>query len=320
VAALFRNMHTIKGNARTFEFTHITNVAHHAEQTYDQLRKDAKSRWQVDVLIAELNAVEAAVAHYVKVNEDTLGRKGRTSDLLTARGVFVGNDQLAELRSMAAKLAAAQPAAEIVRLQDTIERLGLITLQRIVSGSVDSLSSLAKELKKPSPTVEIAGGDIGFNSGFAETLKSCCMHILRNSMDHGIEAPEARLQANKLEKGKLRFACERQADHVELRIGDDGQGLALHKLHEKGLAAGLFDADVRPTRDTVADVIFRAGLSTSVGVTEVSGRGVGMDAVRTFLKEQGAAIRIALEDPSGTELGFAPFEFVIRVPSAAYSR
>jgi HPt (histidine-containing phosphotransfer) domain-containing protein len=320
VAALFRNMHTIKGNARTFEFTHITNVAHHAEQTYDQLRKDAKPEWRPDVLIAELNAVEAAVAHYVKVNEDTLGRKGRTSDLLTARGAFVGNDELAALRSMAAKLAESHPAADVMQLHGMIDRLGLVSLGRIVSGSVDSLSSLANELKKPTPAVEIAGGDVGFNSGFAETLKSCCMHILRNSMDHGIEAPEARLRANKTEQGRLRFACERHIDHVELRIGDDGQGLALHKLHEKGVAAGLFGADVRPTREAVADIIFRAGLSTSAGVTEVSGRGVGMDAVRTFLKEQGASIRIALNDPSGTELGFAPFEFVIRAPSAAYSR
>jgi chemotaxis protein histidine kinase CheA len=144
------------------------------------------------------------------------------------------------------------------------------------------------------------------------------MHILRNSLDHGIEAPADRLRAHKPEQGILRFASERRNDRVELRISDDGRGLALHKLYEKGVASGLFASGERPTPDAVADIIFRSGLSTSESVTQVSGRGVGMDAVRTFLKEQGATIRIALKG-AGEKLGFTPFEFVIDVPLAACS-
>jgi chemotaxis protein histidine kinase CheA len=112
--------------------------------------------------------------------------------------------------------------------------------------------------------------------------------------------------------------CERRGDRVELHISDDGRGLALHKLYEKGIASGLFDSSEQPTPDAVADIIFRSGLSTSESVTQVSGRGVGMDAVRTFLKEQGASIRIALKE-SGQKLGFAPFEFIVDVPLAACS-
>jgi HPt (histidine-containing phosphotransfer) domain-containing protein len=319
IAALFRNMHTIKGNARTYEFTHITNAAHCAEQTYDALRKDSATEWNAGLIGTELDAVDAAVAQYVKVNEDTLGRKGRASDLLTARGAFVGSDQLAELRSMTAALAAAHPAADMAQMRKTIDQLGLVALSRIASGSVDSLSSLAGELKKPTPSVEIMGADVAFNTQFAETLKSCCMHIFRNSLDHGIEAPEDRTRALKPAQGKIRLACERHGDRVELRVGDDGRGLALHKLHEKGLASGLFSADDHPTRSVVADIIFCSGLSTAAQVTQVSGRGVGMDAVRTFLRAQGAAVRIALSEPSGTEMGYAPFEFVIDVPTAAFS-
>ena len=319
IAALFRNMHTIKGNARMFEFTQITNAAHQAEQTYDALRKDTAAPWHTEVLRTELDAVQAAIAHYVKVNEDTLGRKGRAADLMTSRGAFVGNDQLAALREMAATLTRTHPSADIVQLQRTVDQLGLVTLARIVSGSADALSSLASEMQKPTPAIDIANGDIGFNSSFAETLKSCCMHIFRNSLDHGIEAPADRILANKPPQGKLHFACERNADHVELRIGDDGHGLALHKLYEKGLAKGAFSTDdPRPTREAVAELIFQSGLSTAAQLTQVSGRGVGMDAVRTFLKDQGATIRIALKEPSGAEFGFAPFDFVIRVPTAAY--
>jgi chemotaxis protein histidine kinase CheA len=300
-----------------FEFTHITNAAHQAEQTYDALRKDATAGWNSDVLRTELEAVEAALAQYVKVNEDKLGRKGRAADLLTTRGAFVGDEQLAELRSLMTALFGANPGSEAVILQQKIDQLGLVALSRIVSGCADSLSSLASEMKKPTPAVEIVNGDIAFNRQFAETLKGCCMHIFRNSLDHGIEAPAGRIAAKKPAEGNIRFACERHTDHVELRIGDDGQGLALHKLYEKGLANGLFAADERPTREMVAEIIFRSGLSTAAQITQVSGRGVGMDAVRTFLQAQGATIRIALKEPLGVELGYAPFEFLIHVPAAA---
>jgi HPt (histidine-containing phosphotransfer) domain-containing protein len=317
VAALFRNMHTIKGNARTYELTHITNAAHEAEQTYDRMRKDENSPWNRVALLAELEAVETALARYVTVSEDTLGRKGRASDHFTARGAFVDNDQLTELRSMAAGLAATAPQEEIHRLQGMIDRLGLIPLRRIVSGSMDSVSSLAKELGKPAPAFEISASDIAFNSAFAEALKSCFMHITRNSLDHGIEAPAERLRAGKSERGTIRVACRREGEALELHIDDDGRGLALDRLYQAGLTRGLFAADAQPPRRVVADSIFVSGVSTSAGVSQISGRGVGMEAVRTFLAEQGASIRLGIEDPDGATLGLAPFSFIISIPASA---
>ncbi|HWZ62987.1 MAG TPA: Hpt domain-containing protein [Steroidobacteraceae bacterium] len=316
IAALFRNMHTIKGNARTFELSQITDAAHHAEQTYDRLRKDPGASWDAPLMLSELDAVAAAVARFVAVNEEKLGRRGRAAELLTARGYFVGNDELARLRAMTASLAAAHPGADMARLRHAVDVLGLISLERLVSGSVDALTSLAAELKKPTPAVDVAHGEFGFNNQFAEALKSSFVHILRNSLDHGIEPPEERRAADKPERGRVRFSCSQQAGTVELRISDDGRGLALHRLYEKGIAAGLFDAAHRPTREQVADVIFRSGLSTAAQVTQVSGRGVGLDAVRAFLRQQGAIIRIELKD-SAADFGFAPFEFVIEAASTA---
>jgi chemotaxis protein histidine kinase CheA len=136
-------------------------------------------------------------------------------------------------------------------------------------------------------------------------------------MDHGIEMPEERLQAGKPPAGTLRFICQRHDDQLELQVSDDGRGLALHALFRKGVSLGLFQADDKPTRQAVADIVFRSGLSTAGQVTQVSGRGVGMDAARAFLTEQGASVAIVLLDEA-TELGFAPFQFVIRVPAPAF--
>jgi cytochrome b561/HPt (histidine-containing phosphotransfer) domain-containing protein len=319
VSAMFRNMHTIKGNARTLGFMHITDAAHRAEQTYDRLRKQNDAVWNAEAMLGELSAVDAAITRYVEVNDNTLGRKGRASDLFTTRGAFVGNDQLAELRAMAAAVTRAHPGADIVRLQTAINRLDLIALSRLLAGVVDSLPSLASQLHKPAPTVEVETGHVSCNNQFAEALKSAFMHMLRNSLDHGIEAPADRISANKPAQGRIRIVCEQHGDRAEMYISDDGRGLALHKLYDKGVATGLFGVDGRPTRAAVADTIFRSGVSTSAQVTEISGRGVGMDAVRTFLKEQGATISIELPDPHGRELGFAPFEFVIALPPTALS-
>lgn len=143
------------------------------------------------------------------------------------------------------------------------------------------------------------------------------MHVVRNSMDHGIELPEERLRANKPAAGTISFSCERRDEQLELHVRDDGRGLALHSLFRKGVSLGLFHADDQPPRQVVADMVFRSGLSTAGQVSQVSGRGVGMDAARAFLTEQGASVAIVLLDEA-TQLGFAPFEFVIRVPAAAF--
>jgi HPt (histidine-containing phosphotransfer) domain-containing protein len=318
IAALFRNMHTIKGNARTFQFARITDAAHRAEQTYDRLRKDTTAEWTSEQMLAELAEVESAVAQYVRINEEKLGRKGRAADLTTTRGSFVSNEQLAEIRELVAAAAGSAPGADFFRLRQAAERLGLISLERIVSGVADSSASLASELSKPAPQLEITGGEQGFNSQFAEALKSSFVHVIRNSLDHGIEAPAERARVGKSERGTVRVRCESRGDRLELRIGDDGRGLPLHKLYEKGCATGIFSPSERPAPQAVAELIFRSGLSTAAQVTQVSGRGVGMDAVRTFLSEQGAAVRVELAKSNG-ELGFTPFEFVIDVPRTAYS-
>jgi len=316
IAALFRNMHTIKGNARTYELTLITDAAHAAEQHYDLLRKDDQAEWNAARLLAQLDEVEAAIARYVEVNEDKLGRKGRAADLLTTRGAFVANAEIDELRSMAAEAAAGGAPGDLAGLRAAIDRLGLVPLERLVSGVADSLSSLSKELHKPAPSVTVANGDIAFNSGFAEALKSALMHIARNSLDHGIETPDDRVRAGKRAQGQIRLVHERRGDRMELSISDDGRGLDLQRLFEKGVAAGIFGAGEQPAPEAVAAIIFRAGLSTAERITQVSGRGVGMDAVRALLSEQGAEIRVALGEQRA-QLGLTAFSLVISVPPAA---
>lgn len=318
IAALFRNMHTIKGNARTYEFNLITDVAHVSEQEYDRLRKGDFSTWDSDKMLDELAAVENAVSRYIQINEDKLGRKGRAADTFNSRGCFVPNEELISLKKLAGSLINDETNVELISLRNSIDQMGLISLNRIVSGVVDSISSLAKELKKPIPRFKVKNSHIAFNTQFSEVLKSSFMHIIRNSLDHGIESPEERVEKQKSEQGLIFFICEHNDGNLELHIGDDGRGLALHKLYEKGCELGIFTEFDKPTANEVADLIFNSGLSTATEVTQISGRGVGMDAVKSFLKEKGAHIDIVLNKNNG-EFKFTPFKFVIYLPSSATS-
>jgi HPt (histidine-containing phosphotransfer) domain-containing protein len=316
VAGLFRNMHTIKGNARTYEFAFITNVAHEAEQEYDRLRKDPAAEWNKDLLLQQLYAVAEGVERYQEVNDNKMGRKGRSSDQLTSRGVFVAKDDLAKLKEMAAANLVGNHNAQ--ELEDMIAKIGMTPLERLVTGAMDTVASLAEQLNKPTPAHHLKGSNLHFSSDFAQALKSSLMHVVRNSMDHGIEAPEQRVQAGKSAEGNLTFACVEADQKMELHISDDGRGLALHKLYEKGVREGVFTEAQKPSTQEVAALIFHSGISTAEQVSDISGRGVGMDAVRTFMREQQADIRLEMAAVSGDSFGFTPFRFVITLPASAY--
>lgn len=313
IAALFRNMHTIKGNARTYEFILIANAAHTAEQEYDRLRKENQSLWDADRVLAELKTVDAAIEHYLEINIGKLGRTKQDTWQSTTEGVYVAYEEMAKIQSLVASLAQEGANVKVERLQQSISQLGLVPLQRLLSDTVDSLSSVAAELGKPTPSVHIIGDDIAFNKPCVEALRNCFMHIFRNSLDHGIESPIERVSVNKPERGEIRVVNAQFGDHVELHISDDGRGLALHKLYQKGVENGLFTPEESPEPDRVAELIFHSGLSTAEQLTQVSGRGVGMDAVRVFLNELGANIHIVLNSLD-RKLGFTPFKFVISLP------
>jgi HPt (histidine-containing phosphotransfer) domain-containing protein len=320
IDSLFRNMHTIKGNARTYDFTHITNAAHIAEQTYDRLRKDPSAVWDPTALRQDLDAVAAAVTRYAGVNDDTLGRKGRAGELVNSRGAFVSLEDLSSVQTLAAALPSLAMEPAVAKLKEAIGRLGMVPLSRLVSAVADSLPALARSIGKPEPSIEGDFAGVLLSPRFSEALKASLVHIVRNSMDHGIEPENERIAAGKAPAGTLRFACEPCESGMLLRIGDDGRGLALQRLYAKGVAEGLFGAGEQPTAEVVAALIFRAGLSTAEQLTDISGRGVGMDAVRTFLGKEGADIRIELKSPHASgPFDFTPFNFVITIPQSCYA-
>jgi two-component system, chemotaxis family, sensor kinase CheA len=166
----------------------------------------------------------------------------------------------------------------------------------------DACASLGKEAE-----LVMAGENTELDKTVIEQLNTPCIHLLRNAVDHGIETPGVRESLGKPRRGTITLSAKQEGNDVVIAIRDDGSGIDGGKLWQKAVAAGRIDPD-RPFDPTEAlDLIFMPGLSTAEAVGEVSGRGVGMDAVREGI----AAIRGRIEVHSTPSVGAT---FTIRLP------
>jgi signal transduction histidine kinase len=319
VNLLFRNMHTIKGNARTYGLLHLTNVVHEAEQAYDLLRKDAEAVWDGAALLAQLDAVESMVDEYAKINDHTLGRKGPGRRGSVEKFLMVDRVQLAaslnQLQQVDANSLDSLRAA-VKDAERTLRLVGTESFQEALSGLVEGLPSLARELGKESPRFVIDDGGLRLKSQLSGLLRNLFSHLLRNALDHGLEPGAERQSIGKAAEGLIELRAASDGQHLQLRLRDDGRGLALAKIRERALERGLIAADSLLSDAQVAELIFEPGFSTAEAVTEVSGRGVGMDAVRDFLRREGGSIAVRLDGGAEGDR-FRHAELVIQLPAAA---
>ncbi|MEX0907775.1 MAG: chemotaxis protein CheW, partial [Gemmatimonadota bacterium] len=155
----------------------------------------------------------------------------------------------------------------------------------------------------------VEGDDVELDRAILEEIGEPLVHLLRNSVDHGIETPEQRVAAGKTAKGRIRVWAERERSSVRIVVEDDGRGVAAEKVVARARAAGLLEPEA--SGDVTDEELFRllshAGLSTAEQVSDVSGRGVGMDVVVSRIRALGGAIEMRTWPGSGTA-------FHIRLP------
>ncbi|MCE9580495.1 MAG: chemotaxis protein CheA, partial [Deltaproteobacteria bacterium] len=161
----------------------------------------------------------------------------------------------------------------------------------------DLSADLAKDVR-----LVTAGDETELDKTVIDLLGDALVHILRNSMDHGLEAPDARVAAGKPPQGTLRVAAAHEGAHVVITITDDGRGVDLAAVRRKAIAQGLIDADASLSEQECLALIMRPGFSTSQAVTQVSGRGVGMDVVKRTVESLRGTLTIDSTQGQGTTL------------------
>ena len=162
----------------------------------------------------------------------------------------------------------------------------------------DTAHSLGKKV-----VFEILGSDIEVDKSVLDEIGDPVMHLLRNSLDHGVETPAERRVAGKPAVAKLTLSASRERSSVVIRVSDDGRGIDMNKVLERALGAGLLEADHGLLSDAeVLALIARPGFSTTSKVTEISGRGVGLDVVATKVRSLGGSVELSTDAGAGTEI------------------
>jgi two-component system chemotaxis sensor kinase CheA len=150
----------------------------------------------------------------------------------------------------------------------------------------------------------VTGANTEVDKLIVEELTDPLMHLVRNAIDHGIESADARARVAKPPEGTLALNAYHKGSNVVIEVEDDGGGMNAHKLRESAVARGLLSPDISHelTRQEMLNLVFLPGLSTSSEITDLSGRGVGMDVVKTNILRMGGMISIASENGIGTKI------------------
>jgi two-component system chemotaxis sensor kinase CheA len=170
---------------------------------------------------------------------------------------------------------------------------------------VDTLPRLAREVAAglgKSVEVELRGAELELDRAILDRLADPLVHLVRNAVDHGLEPPELRRQNGKPGPGRIVIEARRERDHVRISVTDDGRGIDLEAVRRRAVEAGVIHedlaADLPPAE--VAALVFRPGVSTAERVSEVSGRGVGMDAVKATIDGLGGRVELDSQPGLGT--------------------
>jgi two-component system chemotaxis sensor kinase CheA len=184
-------------------------------------------------------------------------------------------------------------------LQSLILNLRMVPLSTIFVRLNRAVRDVALSTNKMAE-IELVGGDSELDKNVLEQLIDPLVHMVRNSVDHGIEMPEERRLKNKPPVGTIKVTARRLGKYLEIQISDDGKGLSKEKILQKAYSTGILAKGFVPEDKEVFKLIFASGFSTKQAATEFSGRGVGMDVVRTNIERIGGVIDLSSVEGGGT--------------------
>jgi len=298
-----------------------------AEEAAEEIEEPAAAPAAEAPKAAEQSPEKAAKAPAKKPAGD--GEKKASGGGVSNQSIRVAVDTLEHLMTMVSELVLTRnQLLEIVRRHEDsefkvpLQRLSNVTAELqegVMATRMQPIGNawqklprivrdLSQELEKPIE-LEMIGADTELDRQVLEMIKDPLTHMVRNSADHGLERPEDRRAAGKLEKGTITLAAYHEGGHIIIEVRDDGKGIDVDKVKAKVLERGLAtEAEVEKMTDSqIHKFIFAAGFSTAAAVTSVSGRGVGMDVVRNNIELIGGTVDLRSTPGKGSS-------FIIKIP------
>lgn len=193
-------------------------------------------------------------------------------------------------------------------LQTSVMKTRMQPIKKVFGRFPRLVRDLARNLKKEI-NLELVGEETDLDKNLVEALADPLVHLVRNAVDHGVETPEEREKAGKARAGRVVLSAEQEGDHILLSITDDGKGMDADVLRAKAVEKGLLDKDAadRLNEFECYNLIFAPGFSTKTEISDVSGRGVGMDVVKTKISQLNGTVNVFSQKGQGSKI-------VIKVP------
>ncbi len=253
------------------------------------------------------HALEAS-SNSIRVNIDKIdslinmvGELVITQSMLDQIGENFDSSRITHLRDGLAQL-----ERNSRELQENVMRIRMLPISYSFNRFPRLVHDLSAKLGKKIE-LKLSGEQTELDKTVLEKMSDPLVHLVRNALDHGIEMPEQRRAAGKSETGELHLHAFHQGGNIIIQINDDGAGFDLDKIRAKAIEKGFLNSDEHPSQEQLYDLIFQPGFSTASQVSDVSGRGVGMDVVRRNIRALGGSIEVKSQRGKGST-------FTIRLP------
>ena len=267
------------------------------EQVQAALQQQAQARRAADT--APTGAIKVDVSK-LDALADLVG------ELVITQSLVQQSPRIAELQDPALARSISQLGKITNDIRDRVMTLRMMPIRQ----TFQKMARLARDLsRKSGKKVELAisGEEIELDKTVIGEIGDPLVHLIRNSLDHGIEPPEERRVAGKPETGKVSLNAYRQGESIVIEIADDGQGLNLDKIRAQALKDGFIDESTQLSEEQIQQLIFLPGFSTAEQVTDISGRGVGMDVVKRNVENLRGRVEVWSEQGIGAR-------FTVRLP------
>ena len=340
VDILFRSAHTLKGMAATMGYDQIREICKIIEEIFDEFRKgdsaitvelgnviffgidhlkqlvnDETKKIDLDEFLNYVkNPIEFKVnnsesSNTPQIKSPTVRVKMQDLDSLVnlVGEMMISKMQLDQIMQMHNSDEGREVLMTLGRLITDIQyqtmKIRLVPIDQIFNRFSrmvrDVSTSIGKEVK-----LEITGSEIELDRTVLDAITDPLLHMLRNAVDHGLETPTQRKEAGKPEIGTIQLKASRMGDKVEIKVIDDGKGMDLEAIKTKALEKKIISQDDldHMSDEQIIELIGTPGLSTAKTVTDISGRGVGMDVVMTQVRNVGGHVKISTEKGNGTSI------------------
>jgi two-component system chemotaxis sensor kinase CheA len=291
--------------------------------TQEELNRILSEKKRLGEILIEQGAVAPSAVTAALEEQDHINEiKSKRQEIESKNSIRVASDKLdflvdlvGELVTVQARLsqtASRRNEADLIKIAEEVERLvwdlrdNTMSIRMLPIGSTFSkfnrlVRDLSKTLGKKIDLIT-EGGETELDKTVIERLNDPLVHLIRNSIDHGLEMPEERLLANKSETGVITLSAKHSGDSVLIQIKDDGRGLDTDKIRQKAISKGIITETDILSEKAICELILSPGFSTAETVSNISGRGVGMDVVKKNIDDLKGTLEITSVKGKGTEM------------------